>query len=449
MSWLLFDATARAQVRRLRSAARRAPLATATATAAWALSPVLAVRAGGRVAEILAPVLADARLARAVVIGLVLPAAAAGAAVALASPGVAALGGSVASAPVSCSAAYAAVVLPRLILTTVLVAPPVVATVVTVCLPSPGGVPAAAGVLAVLAASTATGGLVAESVLRLVRRVSIPIGLGVPAVGAAAICAASELAARGLSGSVGSAVGVATAGSMLGVATGALWLVVASGRPSAVVRRRVRTRRRVLPPVEASALAVLVRAPDIRPALVTALCFGAVSLALGALAAEIGPAVLLASGVAALGAALAPLSAAGKVSEGRWLWSVGRPLRITVGWLAATAAAVLAVIGPLVGAGVLAGAAVAALHGTVIAIVAWAAGIAAGALVPRRSPSLADDAAVLAAFVAVASVGVSGIAGVQEVMARVGAPGLVGTALALGLWCALAGVLQWRRVGGA
>jgi hypothetical protein len=279
--------------------------------------------------------------------------------------------------------------------------------------------------------------------------VSIPIGLGVPAVGVAAICAASELAARGLSGSVGSAVAVAGGSSMLAVAAGVLWLVVASGRPTAVVRRRAHSRRRLLRPVEASALAVLVRAPDVRPALVTALCFGAVSLALGALAAEIGPAVLLASGVAALGAALAPLSAAGKVSAGRWLWSVGRPLRITVAWLVATAAAVLAVISPLLGAGALAGAAAAALYGAVIAIVSWAAGTAAGALVPRRSPSLADDAAVLAAFVAVASVGISGIAGVQEILARVGAPGLVGTALALVLWCASAGVLQWRRVGGA
>ncbi len=413
----------------------------------WALSPVLAARAGGRVAEALAPLLADTRLARSLVIGLVMPTAAGGAAIALAAPGVTVLGGMLAAAPVSTPIAYGAAVLPRLIAAAALVAPALVAAVAPVTLASAGGASATIAVIALLAAAACAGALVAECALRLVRRRSMPVGLGVPAIVVVCLCAVAEVVVRGIAGASGDAMVGTFAACVLAGATGSTWIVVASERPPDPVRGpRGTPGRRVLPAIESSALAVLRRASDIRMALVTAFSFALVSLVVAGVTGAVGSGVILASGVAMLGAALAPLSAAGRIDAARWAWSVGTPMRIARGWLTATGAAMIAVIGPIAIVGALTGGAAPAVYAIAIALVAWAAGIAAGALVPRRSPILADDAASLAAFVGVLSIGVAAGAAAQELLARAGAPNGAGAIVALGASCAGAAGLLWVRV---
>ncbi len=448
MSWPLCDAVARAQARRLCRPARTAPLPTALVLCAWVFSGILIFRVGSDVAEELSPLVSDARLARMVVLGLALPGCAGGGALGLMSRGVEMLGAALAAAPVARVSAHGAVVAPRLVATFLLAAPLVLAAVLPLSLAAPGGVSGALGLLVAVGASASVGALLAESAIRLARRQIRWVADSGALIAVACMCGVCELAAHGLVGGTREALLAVAAGLLLASAAGVAWVVGSSDRPSPRPRRRAGRRPlwRLLSAVDASAFAAVTRAADIRLAMAASVCFGLGAIAVGALAVDADGGLLLASGVAAMGAGVAPLSAGGRIDVARWVWSVGAASRVAVAWAGATALAMLVVVAPVVAVGVASGAdRSVALQATVLAISAWAAGLVAGALVPRRAADLGDDAASLAAFVAVLSLGVAGGAAVHTWLEGIGVPGAVSLWLWLAGGCGVGGLLLVAR----
>lgn len=451
VSWPLCSAVARSQARTLRRIAGSMPLPAVAAVGAWGFSVVVVLRIGGDAANALGPVLTDPVPARAVVVGLAISCGAGGAALALTARGVEALGGAIASAPLSRVSAHRAAVAPRLVLALVLTVPLVLAAVLPLAAATPGGPVGAAALVAVLAASVAVAALVAESVLRLARQPRLGAADAGAALAAAGLVVASELAARGLAGSSREGVVAVAAGLALSLGAGATWTALSSDRPPARPRdRRARIRSSVVPVIDASAGAVLARAADVRLALGASVSFGLVGIGAGVVVAGPAGGLLLASGVAAVGAGIAPLSAAGRIDVGRWAWSAGAPSRVAIAWGCASALSMLAVVGPIAAVGAALGAGLpAVLHGVTIAVAVWAAAIAAGSLAPRRAADLADDAASLVAFVAVLSVGMVAGDAVRAWLGELGTP--AGVALWLWLVVASAGAALglWIRVRGS
>ncbi len=448
VSWPLCDAVARAQARRLCRPARTAPLPTALALCAWVFSGILIFRVGSDVGEELSPLVSDPRLARMVVVGLALPGCAGGAALGLMSRGVEALGAALAAAPLARVAAHGAVVAPRFVATFLLAAPLVLAAVLPLSLAAPGGVSGALGLLVALGASASVGALLAESTLHLVRRQVRWVADSGALAAAVCMCGVCELVTRGLVGGTREALLAVAAGLLVGSAAGVAWVVGSSDRPAPRPRRHGGRRPlwRVLSVVDASAFAAVTRAADIRLAMAAAAFFGLGAIAVGALAVDVDGGLVLASGVAAMGAGVAPLSAGGRIDVARWVWSAGPASRVAVAWAGATALAMLVVVGPVVVIGVASGAdGTVAVQATALAISAWAAGLAAGALVPRRAADLGDDAASLAAFVAVLSLGVAGGATVHTWLEGLGVPGAVSIWLLLAGGCGIGGLLLVGR----
>jgi hypothetical protein len=451
VSWPLAEACTRAELRRALCTAGRAPLPAIALVCAWIASVPLAYRAGTGVADGVGPALAELSLARSVVVGLALPAGAAGVVLAMLVPGVTALGAALAAAPVPPYGAQSGLALPRLAGAVVLVGPPLVAALLPLGASAPGGAIAVGALALLLVATAATGALVAEIVLRLHRRpLGVP-GIWETALGVAAVAGAiavAEVAARALAGHRPAIAAVIPCAAGLAVAAGSSWLALAATRPPPHPGRREGSgRRRVLPVVESSALALLSRASDVRTALVAAAAFGLAGVVAGTLAGDAGSGVLLGAGVAALTAGIAPLSSLGRIAGARWAWSAGAASRVAAGWAAMSAAALAAPCVVVVAVGILVQASTAAIAPAVsIVVAAWVAGTVAGSLFERRASALADDTVSLAAFLGVLGFVLAAGGKVHAALTELGLPSAVVSPIWLTVAAAAAAALLWRRV---
>ena len=450
MSWPLSEACLRVEARRLAARACAAPLVAAVAACAWLGSSALALRAGSTAAHALSPLLLDLHVARVVVLSLALSASAAGAALGLTAPGITALGGTLAAAPVPPRVALAAVASARLTAVTLLAAPPLVAAVAPVAVAGPGGVLAGSALVAALCACAVAGASLAELALRLARQRIVRRAHAISAAIALSAAATCECAASGVAGSAPASVTALLASVAVGVLGARTWLDAALERPVAMPGRGRGARqrwRRILPVLESAALAVLLRAPDIRLALATGAGFGLVGMGAASVAGDAGSGLLLAAGVAALAAGLAPLSAGGRVELARWAWSAASPGRAAAGWAVASGLAMTAALAPVVlVAGVLGATMPAMLQSAHAAVVVGAAALVAGAFVPRRAAGLGDDAAALAAFVTVVALFLAGGEAARSRLAAFGVAEAIGMCLWLLLACTVAVGALRRRV---
>ncbi len=402
---LLASAAVLCLVRRGRDAVARSPLVAALALVLVAVLPVMSYRASSAGAAVLGPALADASIARSLVLGFLTPSLCAGVAFGASLRPCAAFGPQVAAAPISRAFLSAiAVGLPVMV-----VAVPVAPTVSAVLLPfissAPGGWSALLPVVASLGCAFVAGGAISAAVVHR--------GTHAALQAVAALCCSAvavELATRTLGGRAG---GASAAVASVSLATVALagWLSVAGedvpvrgahgGRPSRLARGVLDDR-----PAIATAWAIalgLARRRDIRIALA-----GSVAAALaGVGVARVGHAdaatgILLGSGGAALVLASAGLAVGGAVADGSWLWCRAPVSRRTLasallggGGAVAIPTAFLAVL--------LAWVARPSALGTVAAglatlVAGWACAVTAGAIVPWRREGVFDQSASFAAF---------------------------------------------------
>jgi hypothetical protein len=401
----LCEASAREHARRTWQAFRVSPLLGLALLVGWLAAPYAASRLGAELAAALGGALGDAEAVRALAVGCALSAAAAGAAVGAGTPAPRAFGLQVVAAPVGRAALVVAAGLPTVIGGALLVAPAVASGTIGFTAHAEPITPDAAAALASLAGLAVVGALVTEGGAT-VRRDTV---LGASSLAAAAVAWAAlerslEHALAGHTAPVLLALGSAAA-----LACAAAWvalrarrpLVRCQGRTIAIPRRLLAGRRRA---VVVAAGGILGRAADLRVALVAATAFGLFGVAIGvALVAPLAAAAVLGGGAAALTAAIVPLSVRGRIDTGAWTWrAVGRT-GLALGWAVGALGLTLLAVAPALLIGVARPAALGASG--YVASLTWfccAAALIAGAVIPRRSSRLGDDAASLAALLVVA-----------------------------------------------
>ncbi|MSO94796.1 MAG: hypothetical protein EXQ81_03255 [Thermoleophilia bacterium] len=459
MRFELCRAVARCQARRLRAMAAAAPLPAALVVILVALAPLALVRIGCAVGTEIAAAGSSADVSTALVLGPVLAAAAAGAALAVSLPAREALGQQIAAGPCGDLAAVTASLLFPSLLAMLTLLP----SLVSFCLAFAGELPGGrvAGVALALAVVSAlpAGAVVAEGVQAAGRgQWARPLGVGVGvgawvATGAAAGAAPLGMLApvgRALAGSGPAWEGIAAAGSTA-AGLGFLWIVLAASRPE---RRSPVRRRRSLGlawriPVPAAVSSLVVRRDDVRLANVAALGFGAVGalVAVAAGAEAPGP-FLLAATTTLLGSVVGALAVCGILSTGYWMWwssPHGRPSIIATAWYVGLvgAAVPVAIVAAVAAAG--SGASWRALEFVAVVVVAGAAvATIAGSLALWRGEGVGDQLSSFAVFAAVA-VAASLLMGL--VAPRLTSLGLPGPAVAVLVCGALisAALLSLRR----
>lgn len=444
MSSGLCSAVARCQVRRLWAAAGAAPLPVAVGALLVVLAPFGLVRVGRAVGSDLGAAIAAPGVADALLLGPMLAAAVAGAAVAVSLAGRSGLGEQVGAAPVGAVSAVMAGMLVPGTIGAVAILPSLVALCVGVSHELPGGMPAGLALAVAVAAGLPAGAVVAECALALaagrVRRslllVAAAVGwvsggavLGSPAAGPFARVTAA------LQGSGSPWLSLLVAAVVVGLLTGA-WIVLAAVRPD---RRRGRTwsSANVVPRGRAAMPGALIalhgRRAELRLAAAGSLGFGIAGTVVAALAAAPSPTpFLLATTTALLGSVVSSLAVCGLLLHGRWLW-MGSPTRGATVGAAACAIGTAGTSFPVVAVGVGAGLATGATWNAVgvvalLVVVGSGVGLAAGALVPWSRAGLGDQ---LSSFTALAVVAVAMGFLVGLVAPRLVALGLPGPAVAV------------------
>ncbi|WP_114795901.1 hypothetical protein [Gaiella occulta] len=458
MTWLLCRALCVCQLRRLASLARLSPVAAALTCVALAGAPVLLARLGAVLARELGPSLADAAVARALVVGPLLAAAAAGGVLGLSARGRGELGPQLAAAPVGAMAAVTASALAPLLLAAAAVLPGVAALALVVAAASPGGRPAGVALTLVPVVGVAAGALAVEAIAHAARgRLLAPLVV-VPAAACwlAAGAWAGDVAlgpvgltALSLAGSQGAWQAVAGSAAA-GAALAAAWAWLAAVRPPAARRRALRATA-VVRGVGALAagtavLALLARRGETRIGIAFASLLGVAGVVL-ATASGAGAPAPLQLGVTStlLGAALVPTATAGAVLRGRWLWAAAPTGRLTPPAPASlvAAAVVLAAVAPVV---VLAAVVSGARGGALASVAAMLAGtvavaVLAGVLVPCRGGGIGDQLATFAAFAACLAA--------ASVLAGLSGPRLVAAGLPSPVAAALLVCCAWLAAHGA
>ena len=281
----LCDAVARCHLRRLRRAVAAAPLPAAVAATLVVFAPLALVRVGRAVGDELAGAAGSAGVADALVLGPMLAAAAAGAALAVSFPGPSALGQQLAAGPGGETVAVLACLLVPALVGALVVLPSLVALCFALAVELPGGALSGVALAVAVVAAVPAGAIVAEGGLAAAsRRRRRPLAIGAGAVAWAGVGVVAGAAPLGPFAVVGPALrGTASSWSALLVAVvGMVALVVAWGRlvVSRPARRsrpagRSRSLGRAGRLSEPAALAALMsRRHDVRCATVAAIGFG-------------------------------------------------------------------------------------------------------------------------------------------------------------------------------
>jgi hypothetical protein len=413
----LFDALVRCDVRRLRAVVGEAPLVSLAVTMVVLAAPLVVLRAGGGIGRELAGAVQADGVAAALVLGPVLAAAMAGAAIALTLPGRSTLGQQIAAGPVDRRVALVAGLAVPGVVGAVAVFPSLLAACLMIASALPGGPVAGCALAAAVVAALPAGALAAEGAVAVVRRQwgrSLTITGGAGAWMAFGVVLGT-VPLGPLAPVVGSLRGTASPWIALVLATGAAvslgltWVVVGATRAEPHARKHRPAWLR--PPVgrltvPAAVAVLLARRSDVRLAAAGAVAFGWIGTAVSSAASSPPPsAFVLATTTALLGAVVCPLVTCGALGAGGWLWrsapAARRPV-VTSAVLAGVVGAALPVV--LVGAVavVVSGAtwpAVGAVAGILVG--ASAVALVAGALVPWGAGSVGDQVASFAAFAAI------------------------------------------------
>jgi len=417
----LFDAVARCHVRRLRGLAAAAPLPAAAVATLVLSAPIALIRIGRVVGGELAGAIGIESVHEAVVLGPVLAAAMAGAALAVSLPGPAALGQQIDAGPCGRRAALMAGLVVPAAVGALAVLPSLFAACLALASGLPGGTIAGAALAVAAIAAVPAGAVAAEgwlAAIRGTRRRSLAILGGAVAWGAAGVAlgaaALGPLApvAPALAGSGSSWLALALA-LAVALTLGLAWVATAATRtePRATASRPP---RRLVPgghlPVPAAVAALVTRRSDVRLAAVGAVGFGIAGIAIGSLGSSPAPGgFLLATTTALLGATVCSLAVGGALADGGWLWRAGpadRGLTVACGVAVGIAGSALPVVVVGIGAAAFAGVdwpAVGVVAPLVIAGSATA--LVAGAVVPWRGKGVGDQMATFAAFAAIAIAG--------------------------------------------
>ena len=414
----LCKAVARCHARRLGKTAATAPLPTAIVATLVVLAPLALARVGRAVGGELAGAMGTGGVADALVLGPMLAAAVAGAALAVSLPGRSALGQQVAAGPCGGIAAIVAGLLVPALIGALTVLPSLVTTCVALTRELSGGVTAGVALAVATLAAVPAGAVVAEGALagtRGRRRRSLLVAGG--ALAWLVTGAAAGTVSLGPFAPVGAALrGSGSAWLALAVASGAAgalalaWVALAAIRPE----KRSRTARLTLRlvrggrfPVPAAVAVLLTRRDDVQLATTGAFGFGVAGIAIAALAAAPAPTpFLLATTTALLGSILCSLAVWGVLLHGRWLWAGGPGDRRLIGLAACLvgltgSAFPVAVVGT--GAMVASGASWSAVAVVAaVVVVGSAAALLAGALVPWSAGGVGDQLTTFAAFGAIA-----------------------------------------------
>jgi hypothetical protein len=464
MAWALSRAVLRCHARRLSGLARSAPLPSLAAAIAVVAAPWPLARAGTAIGRELAPALTGTAVAQALVVGLALAGAAAGAAFAVACPVRSGLGPQLAAGPVGDGAAVVAVALVPAGIAFVAVLPAVAAFLLPLAAETPGGIGAGPALCLVPLAAGAAAAVLAEAAVHLSRGRSAAV---VPAIAIAIVWAAVGVAfqAPGL-GPLALATGAVAGSRSIGVTLAAealtaaaltvVWAAGACRRPGRRIRvRRRRAVRLVRGPaavaVVAAVAALVVRRSDLRLAGLVSVTFGIGGVAVGYASAAPPPAPLLLGATSALlGAALAPLALPGALLGGRWAWASAprRLLPAVAALIVGVGALLVALVPAVLGALVVSSAVAHSLPALfLVTVLTAAAALVAGVVVPWRGEGIGDQLASFGAFAAcgaAVSAG-TGLAGPQLVAAGVPA-GISAAAIAVTL-VAVAGLALGCGIG--
>lgn len=461
----LFEAIARCHLRRLRAMIAEAPLPSAVVGLVVVLAPLALTHVGQAVGAELAGATSVDGVSAAIVLGPVLAAAVAGAALAVSLPGVSALGRQIAAGPCSRRAAFMAGLAVPGTAIAVTVLPSLLAACVTVARELPGGPVSGVALAAAIGAAIPAGAVAAEggvAVARGQRRRPLAIAGGAlawAAIGAglgAGPLGPLALVAKALRGSGSSLLALAVAGGVC-VALAFAWVELAITRAEPRAPRPRRAGRLVSAgrlPVLTALAALLARRSDVRLATAGAVGFGAAGIAIAIVGNTPSPsAFLLATTTALLGAILCPLAVGGLLLDGGWLWRAGpRDPRLIVG--AAGLAGLAGVSLPVA----LVGGAAAAVAGvtwsavgivTAFVVVGSATALLAGCIVPWREEGVGDQLVTFAAFAGIAIVTSLLVGLVAPRLVSLGLPDVVVVALVCGVSCGAAFQALRRRLARA
>lgn len=451
----LCSAVARCHCRRLRAAVAAAPLPAALVGFLVVLAPIALVRVGRAVGGALVGAAGDSGVTGGVVLGPLLAASVAGAALALSLPERSAFGQQLAAGPFGDLAVVCASLLVPALVAAFTVVPSLVAVCVGLALELPGGPSSGVALAIATVAGIPAGAVVAEGGLAAARgrpRRALVVTGG--ALAWLAACLASGGGALGPLAPVGGSLGGSVpgwlailSGAGTAVVLGLAWVALAAARPAKRMPggshrlspgrasgRSSREGRPVIPVV----VAVLVsRRDDVRLAAVAAVGFGTAGIAVaGSSGVPTPTGFLLATTTALFGSLLGALAACGILLQGRWLWLGG-----SRGTAAVTRAACLVgLVGsalPVALVGTFAAVATGVTWGALgfvsaLVVLGSAAALAAGALVPWSGEGVGDQ---LATFAALATVAIATSLAIGIVAPRLVAVGLPGPAVAL-LACA-------------
>ena len=172
----LCEAVARCHLRRLRGVAASAPLPAAIVALVVVTAPVILFRLGGAVGDEVADSIGAAGVSDALVLGPLLAAAVAGAALAVATPSRSALGDQVAAGPSGAAIAVVALTLVPAAAGWIVVVPSLIALCAGLAHALPGGVAGGVALAAATLAAVPAGAVVAEGGLAAGRRHAPPGG---------------------------------------------------------------------------------------------------------------------------------------------------------------------------------------------------------------------------------------------------------------------------------
>lgn len=461
----LCEAVARCHVRRLRKMSAAAPLPVAAVATIVLLAPLALVRIGAAVGGELAGAVGADGVSEALVLGPVLAAAVAGAALAVTLPGGAALGPQVQAGPCGPRTAVAAGLLVPGAAGVLLVIPSLLAACIALAHELPGGPFAGLALAAATVAAVPAGAVVAEGGVAVARGQSgraLPLAFGAlgwgaigAALGAGYLGPFAPVAAalRG-SGSPSFALALSCGAAL---ALGLAWVNAAATR----AEPRARKPRTAKTPVTGVRLrvptavaALLTRRGDVRFATAGAIGFGVGGIAIASASGAPTPSgFLLATTTALLGSILCPLAVCGILLEGSWLWRGGAGDRRVITCAAGVAglagsALPVAVVGG--GAAAVSGSSWSAV-GVVAAftVVGSAVALLAGAVMPWRGEGVGDQVVTFTAFVtiAIAASLLIGIAAPRLV--ALGLPDVAVAAVACGASIGVALHALGRRLGEA
>ncbi len=413
----LFDAVVVCNVRRLRSVAARAPLPAAAVGVLVLLAPVALARVGRALGEGLAG--GGDGVSVAVVVGPVLAAAAAGAALAVSFPGATSFGKQIAASPCDRVGAVVAALLVPAVIGSIAVLPSIVVASVALVHGLPGGPLAGASLSLAVVAALAAGAIAAEGALgaaRGLRRRSLVV-----AAAASAWIAAGVVFGRPPLGPLAPVPDAIDGSGSQGVALAAPaltlvclcfgWVRLAATRPGPRPARAGRPRLQIVRGrrrgVFAAVGALLLRRSDVRLAAMAAMLMAVVGTIVAVESAAPAPSpFLLATTTAMFGSVVCPLLLGGMLLEGRWLWWGGsrrRRLTVPAAELVSLAGAALPVVAAGVCAFAVSGVSWSAV-GIVAAILVIGSSLAvvAGAAVPWRRDGAGDQLTTFVAFAALA-----------------------------------------------